>query len=885
MNVRTLIEFAAIGCHRVAMVSLLCMALATSSIAQQAPADEAAALNRQAVQFYVQGRYAEAEPLFKRSLAIRERALGPEHPEFATSLNNLGEVYREQGRFAEAEPLYRRSLTIKEKVLGLDHPQVARSLKGLGEILDEQGRDAEAASLYRRSLAILEKAHGPEHPDVAAMTSFVASSIESQGRYVEAEQLYRRVLAIYEKAFGPEHVNVAGALSSLGILYRKQDRFDEAELLHKRSLAIREKALGSEHPDVAVTLANLARLYWERRRYAEAEPLYKRSLSIRERALGSAHPDVAASLASIAVMAEQRGHIDEALANIRRAVAIRERRASEPAGSDTTANDAERLNYRRYFVAHLSIATKYARTSPAHKADVIAESFQVAQLASRSSADRALAQAAVRFALGNDTRAQAVRERQDAIGRRNRLDKALVAAASQPPEKRDAAGEQAMREELHDINMRVDAIDGKLRAEFPEFADLSQSKPLALAEAQRLLAPDEAMIAFVVDDDASYRFILRRDRADLRIIEIKRDDLDYVAKMMRESMHPSGMGRLADLPSFDAETAYQLYDLLFLDSAPLIAGAKHLLFVLDGSLSGIPFSALPTKSPPDDAYSFGGYRRVDWLARDYAVTVLPSVGSLRALRVFAAATQVPREPFLGFGDPDLKGSPGEVRGKAVARLAARGPVADVALVRELDPLPDSRQELERIARSLKADSRTVHVRGRATERRVKTTDLSKYRVLAFATHGLMAGQFDGYAEPALVLTPPATGDAVDDGLLGASEVAQLKLNADWVILSACNTAAADGTPGAEGLSGLARAFFYAGSRTLLVSHWPVLSDASVRLTTGAIEALAKDSSIGRAEALRRAMMAMLDDTALPLEYAHPAIWAPFSLVGEGGPGR
>jgi CHAT domain-containing protein len=149
----------------------------------------------------------------------------------------------------------------------------------------------------------------------------------------------------------------------------------------------------------------------------------------------------------------------------------------------------------------------------------------------------------------------------------------------------------------------------------------------------------------------------------------------------------------------------------------------------------------------------------------------------------------------------------------------------------------------------------------------------------------MAGEFKGLGEPALVLTPPDKGDETDDGLLGASEVAQLKLDADWVILSACNTAAPDGSPGADGLSGLARAFFYAGSRALLVSHWKVLSDASVRLTTGAIDALVREPAIGRAEAVRQSMLRLLDDHKLPPEYAHPAIWAPFSLIGEGGSGR
>jgi CHAT domain-containing protein len=152
-------------------------------------------------------------------------------------------------------------------------------------------------------------------------------------------------------------------------------------------------------------------------------------------------------------------------------------------------------------------------------------------------------------------------------------------------------------------------------------------------------------------------------------------------------------------------------------------------------------------------------------------------------------------------------------------------------------------------------------------------------VIDFATHGLLSGEF-GLAEPALVLTPTAE----NDGLLTASKIATLKLNADWVVLSACNTAAADGTPDAGGLSGLAKAFFYAGARSLLVSHWYVRSKATIKLTTGAFMKLAKDPTIGRAEALRRSMMAMLDPTN-PQEFAHPLAWAPFVLAGEGGAGR
>ncbi len=137
------------------------------------------------------------------------------------------------------------------------------------------------------------------------------------------------------------------------------------------------------------------------------------------------------------------------------------------------------------------------------------------------------------------------------------------------------------------------------------------------------------------------------------------------------------------------------------------------------------------------------------------------------------------------------------------------------------------------------------------------------------------------AEPALVLTPPVEGSEEDDGLLTASEIATHNLDADWVILSACNTAAADGTPGAEGLSGLAKAFFYAGARALLVSHWSVVSDAAVKLTTTMFDEMRDDPDIGRAEALRRARLKLMTDDEKPY-FAHPMFWAPFVVVGEGG---
>jgi CHAT domain-containing protein len=210
-------------------------------------------------------------------------------------------------------------------------------------------------------------------------------------------------------------------------------------------------------------------------------------------------------------------------------------------------------------------------------------------------------------------------------------------------------------------------------------------------------------------------------------------------------------------------------------------------------------------------------------------------------------------------------------------------IADVEAIRSAPRLAETADELRAMATALKSDGKSLWLQENATEAKIKRLDLSKYRTLAFATHGVMAGEVKGIGEPGLILTPPKEGSLEDDGYLSSGEIAKLKLNADWVVLSACNTAAADGTPGAEGLSGLAKAFFYAGARSLLVSHWPVASEATVPLTTGMLKEYEAHPGQGKAEAHRKAMLALIDTPNHP-EYAHPLFWAPFVVVGEGGAG-
>jgi CHAT domain-containing protein len=347
---------------------------------------------------------------------------------------------------------------------------------------------------------------------------------------------------------------------------------------------------------------------------------------------------------------------------------------------------------------------------------------------------------------------------------------------------------------------------------------------------------------------------------------------------LRASLEPR---RNPNLVPFQAARAYALYDKLVGPAEPLLTGLYNLLVVPDGALQSLPMAVLVTRLPQQDPERIEDHRNIAWLARDYAVTVLPAVSSLRALREFAN-TEHASAPFLGIGDPVLKGKSGRTTGTLVSFF--RGATVDVEEVRALLPLPETAAELHTIAKTLGASEADLLLGARASEPVLRQMPLDRYKVIEFATHGLISGELKGLAEPALVLTPPAKASPDDDGLLTASKIATLKLNADWVVLSACNTASGDGTPDGGGLSGLAKAFFYAGARSLLVSHWPAWSDATVKLTTGTFAELARDPSIGRAEALRRAMMAMLDPKNPP-KFAHPLAWAPFVLAGEGGAGR
>ena len=815
-----------------------------------------------------QGRFAEAEAHFKRAIELRRKEPGAERLNLGASLNGLAGLYQAEGRFAEAESLYREDLDIVQAAHGAPPETLPTVLTNLALIYQKEGRYAEAEPLYRRAVTVVSASPELDRTLGPVIRNNLAGLDKQQGRFDEAETLYRAVLDAREKQ-GAAPLDLAASLNNLAQLYDAQKRFADAEPLLQRALTLREQALGPDHPDVAQALNNLAGIYWAEHDAAKAEPLLRRALDIKEKTLGADNPEVAAGLNNLAVLHAGAGRLDEALAASTRAVASVEAHLTANAGGNAANADAEYRKDRAYFANYVEIAYGIAQDQPERAAALAGDSFRAAQLAQQTNTASAVTLMAARIAAGSGGLADAIRQRQDLAARWRSLDADIVALAARPATDPDKLARS--RAALAETRGAIQTIDTKLAAERPDYAALAAPKPIEAASVQRLLAPDEAMLVYFATSRVTWLWAVRPDGVALFKLAPGARALAAAVDGLRATLTP-------DLPPFPARDAHDLYEQILAPATAKLAGAHRLIVVPDGALQSLPFALLVTDKPEHDPERPEDDRAITWLARRYAVSVLPAVSSLPALRQMGPATAA-RKPFLGIGNPVLAGLPTGERGVG-SETGLRAAGDDV---RRLPALPDTADELRAIAKTVGAGPADLLLGAQASEAALRQTSLDQYRIVEFATHGLLSGELKGLSEPALVLTPPEPPTANDNGLLTASKIAGLKLDADWVVLSACNTAESDSVD-TGGWSALAKSFFYAGARSLLISHWPVWSKATVALTSGVFNELKKDPAIGRAEALRRAEMAMLDP-GNPPEFAHPLAWAPFVLAGEGGAGR
>jgi len=787
-------------------------------------------------------------------------------------LSYEGSQKRQQGRLSEAEADIRAALLSRLKAVGKYSPELPQIMTALAIVLSEQRRQKEAEQLDRAAIDIFQNlGYQPSVPTYAQAIFLLAGNLFNQARYDEASEVFA-TLDEAIKDWPPERA--AGMRLSWSRIFTAlmANRTEEAVTLARQLVEFRAKRLGEGHIETA-----------------------------------TAHGILAAALTAARFRNQQDNNRDaEALKEFQIAMPVLLGNARDTEDDDIAVSSA--ADSRQQFIVehYLLVLARNRRAIP----NVESESFALGEAIRRRSVEKALSASSARAVARDPALADLVRKEQDLQKEIGAQLGALNNMLGTPASERDDKAVAALRSDIEKMRTARTAARADIEKKFPGYADLVSPKSATVEDMRAVLRPGEAMISLYFGQRGSLMWAIPKEGpVAFASTRMTARDLDKKVNVLREALEPQA-AMVSDIPPFDVALASEIYNEVL---KPIEGGwksAKNLIVVTNGALGLLPLGLLPTANvtvKTDAEPYFSGYRDVPWLARTHAVTTVPSAAAFRTLRKLPAS-RPNRDKLIAFGDPlfnadqaaeaktggavpaqvaqtTMRGLPLKLR--AAPQLNDKESVTIAALPR----LPDTADELRSIALALEADpSRVVNLGLKANEQTVKTMDLSKYKILVFATHGLVPGELSGLTQPALALSAPDVAGVDGDGLLTMEEILALKLDADWVVLSACNTGTSASTgAGAEAASGLGRAFFYAGTRALLVTNWSVHSASARELVSDLFRRQAKDAAITRGEALRQAMTAMIDGPGFKddkghtlFAYAHPLFWAPYTIIGDGG---
>lgn len=808
--------------------------------------DTATSLNNLAELYLSTGDYAKAEPLYVRALKIYEKALGPSDPHTATVLTNLGDLYRSTGAYAKAEPLLIRALEIREKAFGPTDPDTSLSLSSLAILYDFTGAKAKAESLYVRVVKIDEKALGPNDPRTALSLNNLADFYLKAGAYAKAEPLLVQSLAIFEKAFGPSDARAGTALASLAKVYQRTGAYAKAEPLLVRALEIYEKVAGPSDRYTANRLGDLADLHLTTGAYAKAEPLYLRALEIREKALGHTHPDTATSLNNLAEVNQRMGEFVKARSFAARYMTVKHQNLQDVLQLDEHRRLAWQNQNLKFDVVTLlepkQVALWVMRWTGA-VLDSIIEDQAAATWIDKTASSKAM-------------------------GELRELRQSLAATIQR--------GKEAEPERMA-LSGKISVIERSLAGNSVALGRVRASANQVLEQAAAALPKNAISVDFFrftpVTEDSSkahYGLVILNGAGDVAWADLGEDQvINNAVASFRTALTSSNA-------SVFESAAKSLYEILWKPVQKVIPeGTKGLFICPDGDLNFVPFAALS-----DSEGKF--------LSERYAIAF---IGSVRDLF---------REPLKSAGEKTMAifANPAfsnKVSGAKMEQLAANRAISirEMGNIR-LSQLAGAELEGRNVSKIAKESAwKSALLTGtKATEEALMS--LHSPGVLHLATHGFF---LDGKSEKAgaggekergLSVKPVQTGlealkeSAVplavleeeilgpmrrsglalagaqntfaawgrgeapqpnNDGVLTAEEASGLDLQGTWLVtLSACETGVGK-TQSGEGVFGLRRAIMMAGAKNLLMTLWPVSDD-----TTGKImsDFYAKALSSGKA---------------------------------------
>ena len=833
------------------------------------------------------------------------------------------QIFSFEGKFIEAERGLRKALRLNADLLAMIKDSGKDAINN--EVRVVQDATSSSKNMYMQRVTMMIE---------------MSSAFLGQRRLIDAEYWSREAVLLGINQFGVDSAYTTSALLSLTRVIAEQGRSPEALLLAKSTLSAAQKstnfqgstliaesrrALGdalvtekkyseaekvfndlaqgvNTDPEIAARYQT-ADLNWalaliKTNKGAEAEAMMAPFFEKSQQRLEKTSPRLALIRAFYASALQSAGKTSQANTEFKNSIPI----LLDQAKNDTeNATESIRQSQRLNFVLeeYLDVLAAQFKVNPSE--DIIKESFQMADLARGSGVQRALTASAARANITDPQLANLARKEQDLQQRINTLTELLTGLLSAPPAQQLPTAQAKIRADIVSFKSERDGIRKDIAKKFPDYAELVSPQPASIDRVQKMLKSDEVLISWYFADKIAYVWAIPKDAPPkFAQLTITREQMAKNVADLRKALDP-GVSTIDEIPAYDVPLAYKLYEQILAPVASAFQNKKIMLTVPHAELGQLPLSLLVTKPTTQPAKGgavpFVNYKSVPWLTRDIAVSQLPSVTSLTSLRALPAGNSN-RKNFIGFGDPYFSAKQETAAGKQTitTQLATRGvPLnlrsapktagvssAELAL---LPRLPDTRNEIEDIAKVVGASNDDIYLNKKASVKQVMNTDLSNRKVVMFATHGLVPGELDGLTQPALALSSPeVTGDK-DDGLLTMDKVLTLKLDADWVVLSACNTATGEGA-GSEAVSGLGRAFFYAGARALLVSNWPVDSVASRNMMTDLFTRQQQSKDASKAELLRQAMLNQIDQggmkegSTLKYAYAHPLFWAPFIVVGD-----
>jgi CHAT domain-containing protein/tetratricopeptide (TPR) repeat protein len=837
--------------------------------------------------YQYQGRYSEAEPLFREAIDIDRQQLGENHPDVATGLNNLAILYRAQGIYSEAELLYLEALDIYRQQFGNNDSSVATSLNNLAVVYQYQGRYSEAEPLLLEALDIYHQQLSDSNPLIATGLNNLARLYLYQGRYGEAEPLLLKALDIRRQQLGNNHPDVATNLNNLAALYRTQGRYEEAETLLLEAINIERQQFGGNHPNAVTSLNNLAMIYRDQGRYKEAETLLLEAIDIERQQLGDNYPGIANSLINLVVLYWGQRNETAAIVTQQSSLAVEE---FNLALNLATLAEAQRQDYaatlRGSTYIALSLHLQGTAESPA-----AAEMALTTVLRRKGRILEAGVDSVQRL------RQNLSPDDQQLLDDLTTTRQQLAALTFNPPPNLDRARVERLETEINQLEAELARRSAAFRVE---------ALPVEIAAVQAQLPSNGVLVEYAryrpYDSTAPqnpwgeerYAVYLLFPDGRIEAVDLgPAADIDgAVGDFIRLLQDRSATLRAGARPErlvADVQAVTGQMQALILDPiAPYLSDSDHLLISPDGQLNLIPFEALQPEA--------GG----PFLVEQYQISYLSSGRDLLTFDLNTPSQQ----PAVVLADPDYEQASGPPRpglGEGLGVRASQQRSSELSQL-QVGPLPGTAAEAEAIAPLL--PNATIFTQAEATENALKQVQAPE--ILHLATHGFFLTDVqrpepsgrglglvavDGPGTPVapagVTVENPLLRSGLalagfnrrtsgsEDGVLTALEVAGLDLlGTRLVVLSACDTGLGDVANG-EGVYGLRRAFALAGAESQLLSLWQVDDFGTQSLMARYYENLT--AGMGRSEALRQVQLAMI---AADDRYSHPFYWAAFVLTGD-----